>query len=262
MGEGGALQTSKQDRKQIWNPAAYGEHGSFVHGMAGGVVEWLSPRAGERILDVGCGDGQLSQRLAASGAEITGVDASEAMAEAARARGIAAVHASAEALPFPDAAFDAVFSNAALHWVRDHDALLAGVFRVLRPGGRFVAEFGGQGNIAAIRVALAAVLARHGHAGAEAHVNYFPSPAEYARRLERHGFRVERMALIPRPTPLGAGGMAEWLRTFRNGVLGGLPEPVRETVLEETVELLAPALRDEQGNWTADYVRLRFAAWR
>jgi ubiquinone/menaquinone biosynthesis C-methylase UbiE len=247
---------------QTWDPTAYAQHGAFVHGMADGVVEWLNPQRGERILDVGCGDGQLTQRLVASGAEVTGVDASAEMAAAACARGVRAVHASAEALPFADACFDAVFSNAALHWVRDHDAMLVSVARVLRPGGRFVAEFGGQGNIAAIRVAFAAVLARHGFSGAEAHVNYFPSPAEYTRRLEQHGFRIEQMALLPRPTPLGAGGMAEWLRTFRNGVLAALPESLRERVVDETVELLAPALRDEAGNWTADYVRLRFVARR
>ena len=247
---------------QTWNPAAYAEHGAFVHGMAGGVLDWLNPHSGERILDVGCGDGQLTQRIMASGADLTGVDVSTEMAAAACTRGVNAVHASAEALPFADACFDAVFSNAALHWVRDHEAMLAELHRVLRPGGRFVAEFGGHGNIAAIRIAFAAVLERHGFPGAEAHVNYFPSPAEYAHRLEQHGFAVERIALIPRPTPLGAGGMAEWLRTFRNGVLSTLPESLRQRVVDETVELLAPALRDETGNWTADYVRLRFATVR
>ena len=247
---------------QTWNPAAYAQHGAFVHAMAAGVLEWLNPQPGERLLDLGCGDGQLTQRLAATGADVTGVDASAEMAAAACARGIRAVHASAEALPFADACFDAVFSNAALHWVRDHDAMLAEVRRVLRPGGRFVAEFGGHGNIAAIRVAFAAVLALHSFSGAEAHVNYFPSPSEYSRRLEQHGFAVERIALIPRPTPLGSGGMTEWLRTFRNGVLSTLPESLRERVVDETIELLAPALRDETGNWTADYVRLRFAAVR
>jgi trans-aconitate methyltransferase len=250
------------DTLQTWDPEAYAQHGAFVHGMAGGVVEWLNPQRGERILDLGCGDGQLTQRLMATGAEVTGVDASAEMAAAARARGINAIQSSAEAMPFADASFDAVFSNAVLHWVRDHDAMLAAVHRVLRPGGQFVAEFGGHGNIAAIRVAFAAVLAKHGFSGVEAHVNYFPSPGEYARRLEQHRFRVERIALIPRPTPLGPGGMAEWLRTFRNGILDALPERLRHTIVEETVELLAPALRDEQGNWSADYVRLRFAASR
>lgn len=247
---------------QTWDPEAYARAGAFVHGLAGGVLEWLNPQPGEDILDIGCGDGQLTLRLAASGAIVTGVDASAEMIAAARARGVRADHASAESLPYQAGTFDAVFSNAALHWVRNHDAMMAEVHRVLKPGGRFVAEMGGHGNIAAIRVALIAALEHNGYAGREANVNYYPTPEAYTRRLQRHGFTVERIALIPRPTPLLAGGMEDWLRTFRRGVLEGLPQPVRENVLREAVALLALALRDEEGNWVADYVRLRFAATR
>jgi SAM-dependent methyltransferase len=168
--------------------------------------------------------------------------------------------ADAEALPFADASFDAVFSNAVLHWVRGQDEMMDEVRRVLRPGGRFVAEMGGQGNVAAIRVALAAALERHGCSGREEGVNYFPTPGVYTRRLERHGFFVERIELIARPTPLPDGGMSGWLRTFRRGVLESVPEPLRDTVVDDAVALLEPALRDEEGNWTADYVRLRFVA--
>jgi SAM-dependent methyltransferase len=138
--------------------------------------------------------------------------------------------------------------------------MMAEVHRVLKPGGRFVAEMGGHGNIAAIRVALMAVLARHGHADREDGVNYYPTPDAYAHRLERHGFKVQRIALVPRPTPLPATGMEAWLRTFRRGVLESLPNQLRGTVVEETASLLAPALRDDEGNWVADYVRLRFIA--
>lgn len=245
---------------QTWDPQAYGREGAFVPQLAGAVVEWLDPQPGEHILDLGCGDGQLTARLAATGAIVTGVDASLAMIEAAHARGIEADHAQAEQLPYPDATFDAVFSNAALHWVRGQDAMLAQVRRVLSPEGRFVAEMGGHGNIAAIRVAFMAVLARHGRGDAEDGVNYYPTAAAYRRRLERRGFAVERMELIPRPTPLGEGGMAGWLRTFRRGVLDSIPANLRDTVVEETCSLLAPDLRDEDGNWVADYVRLRFIA--
>ncbi|HZP06861.1 MAG TPA: methyltransferase domain-containing protein [Terracidiphilus sp.] len=245
---------------QTWDPEAYGRNGAFVHQLAGGVVEWLAAQPGERILDLGCGDGQLTQRLAQAGAQVTGVDASAEMAAAARARGLAAEVGNAEALPYPDASFDAVFSNAALHWVRNQDAMLAEVHRVLKPGGRFVAEMGGHGNIAAIRVALMAALARNGLAGREDGVNYYPTVEGYTRRMERHGFRVERMTLIPRPTPLGEDGMAGWLRTFRKGVLDTLPRAMQQTIVDETCELLTTALRDEDGNWVADYVRLRFVA--
>jgi trans-aconitate methyltransferase len=245
---------------QTWDAEAYGQNGAFVHGLAGAVLEWLAPQPGERILDLGCGDGQLTARIAATGASVTGLDASPQMAAAARSRGIAVEQGSAESMPFAGLAFDAVFSNAALHWVRDQDAMLAEVRRVLKPGGRFVAEMGGHGNIAAIRVAMMTVLAGHGFDGREDNVNYYPTPDAYTRRLERHGFAVERMALIPRPTPLAEGGISGWIRTFRRGVLDTLPEAMRETVVKEAVALLEPVLRDEDGNWTADYVRLRFIA--
>ena len=233
---------------QTWNAQDYGQNGAFVHGMAGGVVEWLDAEAGESILDLGCGDGQLTQRIVRTGASVVGVDASAEMVAAARGRGIVADVASAEALPFARKEFDAVFSNAVLHWIRDQDAMMAQVRRVLKPNGRFVAEMGGHGNVAAIRVAFMAVLARHGFADSEEGVNYYPTPEEYTRRLARHGFDVERMELIPRPTPLPESGMTGWLRTFRRGVLNEVPEGIRETVVEETAALLAPALRDEEGN--------------
>ena len=245
---------------QTWDPQAYGKNGAFVHGLAGGVLEWLAAQPGERILDLGCGDGQLTLRLVATGATVQGVDASAQMVAAARSRGVAVEEAAAESLPYADSAFDAVFSNAALHWVRDQDAMLAQVRRVLKPGGRFVAEMGGLGNIAAIRTALMAVLARHGYSDSEDGVNYYPTPDAYSRRLVRHGFLVEQMALIPRPTALAESGMEGWLRTFRRGVLETVPELLRDRVVEETVALLTPVLRDEDGNWTADYVRLRFIA--
>jgi SAM-dependent methyltransferase len=245
---------------QTWDPKAYGRNGAFVHQLAGGVLEWLAPESGERILDLGCGDGQLTARIAAAGAVVSGVDASPEMVAAARSRGVGSTVAQAENLPFGDGVFDAVFSNAALHWVRGQDEMMAEVHRVLRLGGRFVAEMGGHGNIAAIRVALIAVLERNGFAGREDNMNYYPSPDAYQRRLEKHGFRVEKIALIPRPTRLAENGVRGWLETFRKGVLDSLPEAARETVICETEELLAQALRDEDGNWTADYVRLRFVA--
>jgi trans-aconitate methyltransferase len=250
---------------QSWNPAVYAEVGAFVPTLGAGVFEWLAPKPGERILDLGCGDGQLTSKIAAAGADVVGADRSPDMVEAARGRGIEAQVCNAESLPF-NSEFDAVFSNAALHWVHDQDAMIAGVRRALRPGGRFVAEMGGHGNIASIQVALAAVLAKHGATRGLAdgftaeQMNYFPTPAAYRARLERGGFAVEEIQLIPRPTPLGDSGMEGWLTTFRRGVLDALPEILRHVVIADTVELLEPVLRDEQGNWTADYVRLRFIA--
>jgi ubiquinone/menaquinone biosynthesis C-methylase UbiE len=245
---------------QTWDAQAYGRNGAFVHELAGGVLEWLNAQPGEFVLDLGCGDGQLSLRVAATGAHVLGVDASIDMVSAARERGIEAEQANAEALPFHDKTFDAVLSNAALHWVRDQDAMLAQVHRVLKPGGRFVAEMGAHGNIAAIRVALIAVLERHGYGDLEDDVNYYPTAASYTKRLQRHGFRIDQLKIIPRPTKLAESGIEGWLRTFRRGVLDKLPQDMHEAVIRQTAELLAPALQDEEGTWIADYVRLRFVA--
>lgn len=246
---------------QIWDPQQYERHGAFVHGLADGVLDWLAPGRGERILDLGCGDGQLTKRIVAAGADVVGLDSSPQMIDAAQALGINTQVGNAEAIPFEPCSFDAVFSNATLHWVRNHDAMLGGVHRILKRGGRFVAEFGGFGNIAAIRVAMRTAIERAGHDGSKDDVNYYPTSQVYSLRLEQHGFNVERIALIPRPTPLPEGGMRGWIRTFRRGVLESLPEDVRDRIVEDATTLLAPALCDEEGNWTADYVRLRFIAY-
>ena len=243
--------------QQPWSAQNYAENGRFVADLAGGVFELLNPQRGERILDLGCGDGALTKRFLHSGASVVGVDSSAEMVAAAKALGLDARLVPAESLPFLNE-FDAVFSNAALHWIHDQDAVLAGVARALKPGGRFVAEMGGHGNIAAIEVALRAVFERNGLPAEKLETNYFPTPAAYGAKLERHGFRVEQIGLIPRPTALPASGMRGWLETFRRGVLADLSAGMKEVVLEETVELLRPSLCDEAGNWTADYVRLRF----
>ena len=244
--------------QQTWNPSLYAENGRFVALMVDSLVEALAPSAGERILDLGCGDGFLSARLAASGATVVGVDASPQMVAAARERGVDAHCVRGEALPF-DSEFDAVFSNAALHWMSDQDAVLRGAYRALKPGGRLVAECGGQGNIAAIRVALMAVLSARGVPLERIENNCFYGPDDYRGRLEKQGFVVKNISLTPRPTPLPAG-MAEWLHTFRSSVLEELSSEDRPVAVAQIVSLLKPVLCDGKGKWTADYVRLRFMA--
>ncbi len=246
--------------QQAWDASMYAGNGRFVAQLAGALVDILQPQAGERILDLGCGDGFLTQQIAESGATLVGVDSSPQMIAAALERGVDARCGSGEALSF-EQEFDAVFSNAALHWMADQDAMLAGVHRALKPGGRFVAECGGQGNIAAIRVALLAVLTVRGIPVERIENNRFFNAAEYRTRLENHGFLVEEINLIPRATPLPSG-MAEWLQTFRGSVLAQLPATEQPAAIEDIVSLLQPVLCDHEGHWTADYVRLRFRARR
>ncbi|GIX14976.1 MAG: methyltransferase type 11 [Paracoccaceae bacterium] len=241
-----------------WDAARYAAAARFVTDLGAPVLELLDARPGERILDLGCGDGVLTARIAALGARVLGVDSSPDMIAAARARGVEARLADAHALDFCGE-FDAVFSNAALHWMTDPDRVIAGVARALVRGGRFVAEAGGHGNVAAIRTALIAVLERHGRITDLGDIWYFPTVAEQRRRLERAGLTVTDIALIPRPTPVIAG-MEAWLDTLAGPALALIPEADRPAARAEVVRLVAPALRDSAGNWTADYVRLRFRA--
>lgn len=250
--------TSSPSSTQTWNAQEYSTHGRFVTDLGANILEWLAVTSGETILDIGCGDGVLTAQIAQLGAHVLGVDASAQMVEAARMRGVDAQVLDATQLTFHQQ-FDAVFSNAALHWIHDQPAVLQRVARALKPNGRFVAEMGGLGNIAAIRVALHAALSHHGLADLMVEDNYFPTVPEYRRLLETNGFVVEAMELVPRPTPL-ASGMRAWLMIFRRGLFDTIPETLREEILDETMSHLQPALCDSAGNWTADYVRLRFRA--
>lgn len=241
-----------------WSANNYEANARFVTDLAGPVVALLDPQPGERVLDLGCGDGPLTKALADQGVQISGVDASADMIDSAVARGVDAAVMDGHALTF-DAEFDAVFSNAALHWMTDPDAVIAGVHRALKPGGRFVAEQGGMGNVAAIRTALISVLARRGVATDLKDIWYFPSVAEQTERLSAAGFAVECCELIPRPTPVAAG-MEAWVETLAAPALAVLPECDRAAARAEAAALVAPALCDAAGNWTADYVRIRFKA--
>lgn len=245
---------------QEWNSARYATNARFVSDLGQPVLDLLNPQPGERILDLGCGDGVLTEKLVAAGALVTGVDASADMIEAAKSRGLDARLMDANQLTFVSE-FDAVFSNAALHWMKDDpDIVIRGAARALKPGGRFAGEMGGHGCVAAIIVALCATLEKRGIVSPATFIPwYFPTADDYSNRLKQAGFDVAYIALIARPTPLPTG-MRGWLETFGIPFTKALPESDRGTFLDEVTESLRPVLCDEQGRWTADYMRLRFLA--
>jgi trans-aconitate methyltransferase len=243
---------------QAWSAETYDRNARFVSDLAGELVAWLDPKPGESILDLGCGDGALTERLAAQGVEIEGIDVSEDMLRAARARGLNVRLGDATTCTVTRPV-DAVFSNAVLHWVRDPRAAVRRIKAALKPGGRFVAEFGGHGNVAAIVTALRATARMHGGNELLAAPWYFATDPEYRTLLEAEGFKVERIGLFPRPTPLPTG-IEGWLQVFRKPFFDQFPEAERDKVLGTVVDLLRPVLADQSGRWTADYCRLRVRA--
>jgi len=244
-----------------WDADRYQRQFGFVSGMAGDLVELLGPRPGEVVLDLGCGTGELAASIAAAGARVWALDSDPAMVAAARGRlgddRVLLADGHAFALPEP---VDAVFSNAALHWMPRPAEVIGRVRAALRPGGRFVAELGGAGNIDAILETLGAAMAEAG-LPAPACPWYFPTPGQYATLLEAGGFRVARMEHFPRPTPLAGGpdGLADWLTMFGGQLTAAVPAAELPGVLARAGELATPRLRHD-GRWVADYWRLRFVA--
>lgn len=246
--------------KQKWNPAQYAEEAHFVSELGAQVVDLLAPCAGERILDLGCGDGTLAKALHDAGCRVVGVDASPEMVAAAISTGVDARVVDGHALRF-DAEFDAVFSNAALHWMTRPGLVLDGVYRALKPGGRFVGEFGGHGNVATILRALEEALAARGIDATLLNPWFFPRADEYHALLTRYGFDPVKVQAFSRPTPL-PGDVTGWLETFAQSFINSLPKEARKAFVVEVVERCRPALCDGDGRWMADYARLRFVATR
>ena len=260
MSQPTALDNAPPKPVQRWSASDYAKNGRFVHELAGPVFGMLAAKPGERILDLGCGDGALTAEIKARGADVLGVDLSDELLAVARMKGLNVRKVDGHALDFVSE-FDAVFSNAALHWMRKPKLVIAGVARALRPRGRFVGELGGHGNVAAIATAIRAVGALRDGDPAVTAPWFFPTPEDYGGLLAQGGFTVRELALVPRPTPLKTG-MEGWLRTFGRSFFDQFPEPERSEIVGEVIELLRPSLCDAEGRWTADHVRLRFFAER
>jgi trans-aconitate methyltransferase len=243
---------------QRWDAEVYARNASFVAELGRPLLEMLAARAGERILDLGCGDGRLTRELAEAGCVVVGVDASENQVAAAREIGIDARVMSGEDLQFENE-FEGVFSNAALHWMKQPARVLAGVHRALKPGGRFVGEFGAEGNVGAVRDALRTALQTRGIDYAKLDPWYFPSGDEYRHALQQAGFEVSALETFERPTTL-PGDIVGWLDTFAGAFLAALAADDRQAIRGELRDALEPRLHRPDGTWWVDYVRLRFAA--
>ncbi len=247
----------KIEETNQWNPKTYNKHTAFVSQLALPVVDLLEPKEGEKILDIGCGDGTLAVEIEHRGAKVIGIDMSAEMVEACRDNGIEAYIGSVTDLPY-DNMFDALFSNAMLHWVKDARGAVQNIAKVLKNGGKFICEFGGEGNAYHLVSAMEEVFANHPEFGVFNNPWYFPSVEEYRALLESEGFRVEYIEIIPRPTPMD--DIANWLDIFANGVTLHLSSEQYEVFKEEVTEILKKKIYSGEEGWMLDYRRLRVKA--
>jgi trans-aconitate methyltransferase len=243
-----------------WNPDSYAKNARFVSELGAPLLQLLDAKPGELILDLGCGDGALTEKIVAAGCLAYGVDASHAQLRAARARNLTVAVMDGQRLALKRR-FDAVFTNAALHWMKQAEKVVEGVACSLKPGGRFVGEFGGKGNVETIRRALHGALRKRGIDPWSIDPWYYPSPEEYTQLLNRFGFTVDYIELIPRPTRL-PGDILGWLEVFAQPFTKSVVQSERGQFLGEVRDELQATLQQTDGTWFADYIRLRFKAVR
>ena len=245
---------------QNWSPEDYNSKADYLYELGRPVIELLDPKAGEKILDLGCGKGVLTKELIEKGCSVVGIDASPEMVEAARANGIDARVHDAEHLHI-DEKFDAVMSNSALHWMADQYGVVRGVWRALNPGGRFAAECGGEGCIRIIREGMKIALIKRGLDYKARNPWKYPELGAISDILENQGFKVSYIARIDRPTHL-PHGLKAWLEVFANSHTAGFTEVEKQRFYKEVEDYCRPFLYTEENGWTADYVRLRFLAFK
>jgi SAM-dependent methyltransferase len=250
-----------QSEAKTWSADDYATNARFVADLAGpAMLALLDAQPGEKILDLGCGDGALTEKIVATGADVVGVDGDGDMIRAAKALGLDAHVMDGQALTFgPE--FDGVFTNAALHWMTQPQRVAAGVFAALKPGGRYVGEFGGFANIASIQAGARAVMALNGYDVPPGLPHYYPTPDDYAALLRGAGFVDIEAQLIPRPTFLPTG-LKGWLETFGDSLLPGVPAAQHASMIDEICAFLKPILSTPNGQWFGDYIRLRFSAYK
>lgn len=246
-----------------WNAHLYNDKHSFVFKYGEDLVDILNPQAGERILDLGCGTGYLTNVIAASGASVVGIDSSLEMISKAKAQYPALEFKVQSATEFYfDEHFNAIFSNAVLHWVLQKEMAIDCMYRNLKKSGRLVLEFGGKQNVAKIVTALQNSLIKHGFAeNAAIPLWYFPCLSEYTSLLEKRGFRVIYAAHFNRDTKLTdtKNGIKDWIKMFGSTFLKGIDAAVVENILTEVQQALEPT-QFRNGEWFADYKRLRIIA--
>ncbi len=256
------LKDSQLDRTE-WNAELYDRQHGFVSQYGTDLLKLLQPKIGDCILDLGCGTGYLAQQIASAGAQVVGVDRSVSMIAQARQSypHLTFEVVDGESLEFFEQ-FDKVFSNAALHWMKAAEKVVDGIFKALKPGGLFIAEFGGKGNVQQIITACYQGLESAGYP-VDFTLNpwYFPSIGEYATILENRGFEVNFAQLFDRPTPLEEGdkGLRNWIAMFGNGLFADIPNEAQEAILADIENRVSSQLYRD-GIWVADYKRIRAMA--
>lgn len=247
-----------------WDAGLYDAKHAFVWQKAKGLLDLLAAKPGERILDLGCGTGALTAEIAANGAQVVGVDRSASMIAEARKKfpELQFEICDARTLLFSQE-FDAVFSNAVLHWILEAELVVEGVSRALRPGGRFIVEFGGKGNVRNVMMAIETALAQLGVSPDGVNIWYYPSVAEYAPLLDQHGLEVQEAVLFERPTKLedAERGLANWITMFCGFLLERVPEAQHIEFFRAVEHAARPTLW-KADHWELDYRRLRIVAWK